>query len=129
MEKAVDVFKASIKYLFYGWILSVAFLSLYNFGQIDAPQNSDKLVHFAMYFIMTALGYPYFLKFISSKKLISVISVLFACSFGVLMEFIQYFLPYRSFSTEDITANCLGALICGIIIIPKNRLTINGQKI
>ena len=129
MERAINVFKSAMKYIFYGWLAAIAFLSLYNFGQIDAPKDTDKLVHFAMYFITAMLSYVYFLKSINSKKLVSVVSVIFSCFYGILMECIQYFLPYRSFSKEDIIASCLGALIFGIIVIPKNRFTINGQKI
>jgi VanZ family protein len=118
-----------LTYIFYTWLTIVAFLSLYNFGSIDAPKESDKVVHFMMYFISSIVSYFYFSKFIKNKKLVTLASVAFACFYGILMECMQYFLPYRSFSIDDIAANCLGAVILGIIVIPKKRLTINGQSI
>lgn len=118
-----------IAYIFYVWMITVTFLSVYKFGNMNAPENSDKVVHSIIYFISSIFGYLYFARFIKHKKLLTLISVFFACFYGILMECIQYFLPYRSFSKEDIIANCLGALIFGIIVIPNNRLTINGQKI
>ncbi len=116
-------------YMMYGWLITVLFLSTYKFSYQNAPENSDKLVHFIIYFFTSFISYLYFLKYIKNKKLLTIFSVLFAILYGIIMECIQYFLPYRSFSTGDIIANSLGAIIFGILAIPKNKLTINGQKI
>lgn len=116
--------------IFYLWLIVVLFLSVYNFSGIETPKISDKVVHYIMYFITTLISYIYSLRFITDRKLLIVVSVIFASFYGFLMECIQYFLPYRSFSLGDELANISGAVTCGIIILlSKNYITINGQKI
>jgi len=116
--------------VFYLWLLVVLFLSVYNFSGVEAPKNSDKVVHYIIYFITALITYIYSLRFITDRKLLVFVSVIFASFYGLLMECIQYFLPYRSFSLGDEFANISGAVAFGIIILlSKNYITINGRKI
>ncbi len=50
-----------------------------------------------------------------------VASVIFASFYGFLMECVQYFLPYRSFSLSDEVANTSGAVVFGIIILLSKK--------
>ncbi len=122
--------KATIKiYLFYGWLAIVVVLSTYNLHTVKVSNISDKTIHFVVYFLTALTSYIYFSDFIKNKKLLSIAAVLFSCAYGTIMEFMQYFVPSKSFSTDEIIANCVGALVLGIIVMPKKSLTINGRKI
>ncbi len=90
------------------WLGIVTILSL-----IPTPQNtkmvSDKLVHYLFYLVTTAVVYKAF----GSEGSKGYMRRLLASSAGVFtysvsMEFIQMFLPYRSFSIKDIGANAAG---------------------
>ena len=111
------------------WSVFVLLLSVLRFNFIDAQNIESQSIHFILYFITAIFGYVYFSKFIKNKKLLSTASVIFTCLLGVLTEGVQYILSYGTFSTNDITANCLGAIMFGIIVIPKRKLTIYGQKV
>jgi len=63
--------------------------------------NLDKVVHFFIYFFLTFL---FFWSGFSLKK-----SIVFAISYGILMEIVQIPLSYRDFSFYDFLANCLGS--------------------
>ena len=73
----------------------------------------DKLIHLTMYFILILL---WGINLISFK--FSLIKILFlTIFFGLLMETLQYLLPFgRNFDLGDIIANSVGAII-GIIIL------------
>jgi len=85
--------------------------------------NIDKLVHFCFYFGMVMV--MFFDNFLSGKKYISGKKLLyffiFAVIFGVMIEFIQYFLPTRSAELYDVLANSCGAIfgIATIFVINK----------
>ncbi|NOX20823.1 MAG: VanZ family protein [Nitrospirae bacterium] len=74
---------------------------------------SDKLVHFLFYSISV------FLLFLSTRKrnfrnLLLIAAAVFFYSF--LIEVIQYFLPFRSFSFFDLLANLSGIVFSSVII-------------
>lgn len=89
-------------------VLLVAVLSLIPFEESCCEDDFswDKLVHACMYFVLTiavlrpavrtGIKYPYLMIFF--------VLVLF----GIGMEIIQYYLPYRSFELKDILFNILG---------------------
>ena len=83
-----------------GILITVFILSTIKIG-VAPPDNSDKLVHIIMYFFV-AMSF-YFLNFRNY--------ILWAILYGVGIEFVQYFLPYRSCSFWDAVANSIGALI------------------
>jgi len=87
-------------------IVGVFLLSVIKINQKIAPENSDKLVHFVMYFFVAW----------SFRNLEIKRYILFSIMYGIFLECIQHFLPYRSFSIFDIFANTLGAFFYGVII-------------
>ncbi len=116
-------------YLFYGWIIFVSVFSVYSFGLDKQLNLPAKAVHFSAYFVMTFMSYIYFYDFVRQKKLLSIAAVSFSCAYGALMEFLQYFVARGNFSKDDIIFNCVGALVLGIIVIPKRSIKIYGRKV
>jgi VanZ family protein len=91
-----NLFKISV----YIVLLAIFILSVIKISDNNLPENSDKIVHFVMYFFCAGAFY-----------LLKAKHYLFcAIGYGLLIEIIQYFLPWRSFSFGDIIANSLGAL-------------------
>lgn len=109
------------------WTIVVLYLSLAHFRTGSAPRlslpHTDKLVHFAMYFI-----YTFFLLWETKKhqKLrYKIIIVVYATAFGILMEILQYQLTtYRSSDIYDAIFNSLGAITMAIFF-PKLRKIIS----
>ena len=75
---------------------------------LDIPYL-DKVVHFGMYLILGALATfefrritKYYYKYIVKLLIICVL-------YGIFIEVVQYFLPWRGFEIEDMIADGLGA--------------------
>jgi VanZ family protein len=78
----------------------------------------DKLVHFGMFFLLTALfSWPLRLATIGNvaKKRWFLLIAVVAFAYGIIIEFVQAnFVPYRSYDNWDILADgigCLGAYL------------------
>ncbi len=75
------------------------------------------IAHYVLYF-----GFSYFL-FVSYKEskryLVNpyIATILSASIYGLFIEIIQYFLPYRHFSFLDMVINVLGAISLIVIVI------------
>ena len=67
---------------------------------------NDKLLHFGGYFVAAALAPAAF----ESRLRASLVSMGLVL-FGVLLEFIQRFVPGRTFSLADMAANTAGVLL------------------
>jgi len=89
---------------FFLWLVIIGVLSV-----IPSPDRvvsvSDKLAHFIAYFITASLCYCAFKKEKLSFIIFSGIAVFF---YGIAIEVVQYFLPYRDCSIGDIIANASG---------------------
>ncbi len=75
-------------------------------------ENGDKVVHFALFFIFTFLGFAsyYF------KKNYQI--WLFPILFGLMIEILQHFLGWgRTFDIWDITANVTGTFAAYFLLI------------
>jgi len=94
-----------LKVISYGILFFILYASVTKVN-FQGPENSDKIFHIVMYFF--ACGAFYFLKI---KKY-----YLYAICYGICLEIIQYFLPWRSFSFLDIIANAIGASLFYILI-------------
>lgn len=93
---------------------AILLLSVGHFSELPGEnvENADKIVHFIMYFSLA---------FVLGRDLYSVrqslsaswwtVTVLMPSLFGVLMEAVQFFLPYRSTSLFDMAANISGAAV------------------
>ena len=99
----------------------VLILSVINIGVLpktDMP-SADKIVHAIMYFGITGMlmlnQTSYFRNQITKVQLY--FAFLFSVGFGILMEIIQYFLPWRSGSIYDLIANTFGTIIAIIIML------------
>ena len=95
--------------------LFVVFISLWNFDSYDvkSPLISDKFIHFLMYFLFV-LFWSNSLKNRFKKSILIVF--FFALLFGLILEFVQIYLSYRSFEFYDLISNFTGCLIGYLIV-------------
>lgn len=91
--------------------------------------NTDKIVHFGIYFVFTIV---WFMCFIDGKVLKSVTKSIakaagLAFVFGVLIEFLQHINPIaRSGDIKDVIANTLGIIVA--ILVLNNAKVRNALK-
>ena len=97
----------------------VLILSVINTGVLpktDVP-SADKIVHTIMYFGITGIlilnQTRYLREQISRNQLIFAFGI--SVGFGILMEIIQHFLPWRSGSVYDFIANTLGVILAVVV--------------
>ena len=77
--------------------------------QLDFPPNisvNDKLIHVVVFF-----GFAFLLDLASSRKPFWLWKGLPLLAYGVGIEVLQYFAPFRSFSIMDMVADFAGILI------------------
>ena len=110
--------------LFFIYIIIVLILSV-----IPSPEGfrlgGDKTKHVAAFVMFT------WLFFVSYKETKYVYIFLWGLSFGILIEFIQYFIPWRSTEALDVLAD-VGGIAIGFILIKmvnmlKQKSGIDGQ--
>ncbi len=70
----------------------------------------DKLNHFGAFFVLYFVGYFRYGK-LNNYKFIS--GLIF---YGIFIETVQYFLPFREFSLLDVLADSFGVLISYLIL-------------
>ncbi len=79
--------------------------------------HADKIVHFGIFFILSALiGFEK--KILKTSDKIKII--LIGTVYGILIEIIQYFIPWRGFDYFDMLADSIGA-ICGVMTLAAGR--------
>ena len=74
----------------------------------------DKLTHLTVFMILSLIMVIGFTKQKTFKKLQLYAekgTIIICFSYGFLIEFIQYLLPYRTFSWTDILANACGVIL------------------
>ncbi len=105
-----------------GWLVLILILSVIPLSQPSAALPSDKIVHFIIYGLTAIFLFKYF---INIKKIESIraifLSIIISTAYGTAVEFLQYFVPHRSFSLEDIAANTSGAFIFSIVYAKLRR--------
>jgi len=90
------------------WIIFIVIVSLIPVPEIEeVPRNSDKLVHFLIYFITAILIY-YASGDCFARPLLW--AILISSFIGISVEFLQLLVPYRTFSAGDMIADILGSL-------------------
>lgn len=102
-------FSKAAKVVFFVYIGIVLFMSCYNFGP-EVQTGNDKINHAAAYFVFAVIFY-----FAWKSDNLFVIT---GCgmAFGVLVEVIQYFLPYRSAELGDLIADLVGVVL-GLMVV------------
>jgi len=95
------------------WFLLIIYLTIFyksNSNHIIDFPYFDKLVHFSLFFIQsTFITKTYISRNLNSKKLMTKI-IFYLLIFCFSVEFIQIYIPYRSFEILDLTSNIIGLL-------------------
>ncbi|RPG95042.1 MAG: hypothetical protein CBE13_001400 [Candidatus Pelagibacter sp. TMED253] len=95
--------------------LFVVFISLWNFDsyEVKSPPISDKFIHFLIYFLFVIFWANSFKnRFKNSTLFVFFFSLLF----GLILEFVQINLSYRSFEFFDLISNFIGCLVGYLIV-------------
>ena len=121
--------------LFIIWVVAITTLSVMPNSRNGAVSfkltESGLVVHFIAYFVGSALIYW-------AIRKDTLFSILFSCfsifMFGVVLEIVQFYLPYRTFNPVDIAANGLGIgffIICWMVFkgMKKKELGISKEEI
>lgn len=90
--------------------MGVIFSVTYSGFQPRIPQNSDKIVHAVIYFLLAILFYFSFYKS-GVKRYIFLLSFALSTIYGITDEFHQFYVPGREPSFGDIIANITGAFL------------------
>ena len=102
-----------IRGVFFVSIFIVFILSIVNAGSIPTFKNfsfdADKIVHAVVYFILTYLG---LLSRFNISKLTLSLLIFF---FGLFIEIVHFFVPYRFFEYFDLLANLIGVTIAQLV--------------
>ena len=75
---------------------------------------ADKAIHFLIFLYLSSLG------ILSRFKLSNIYLLLAIFSFGLLIEIIHFYHPYRYFELADLVANSLGILLASLIFRKKD---------
>jgi VanZ family protein len=93
--------------------ISVVLISALSIQEIEVQSSfnfSDKLLHFLCFLYLTIVAW---LGRIISKEFLLYVIVL---AYGILIEIVQIYIPYRSFEFLDIFADFLGVLAGNFLI-------------
>lgn len=101
------------------WLIAMWVLSLMHLQLPEVP-SGDKWGHFISYGLLAWLACH-----VGWKK---PQVWLFASLMGVIVECVQYFVPWRSFELLDMLANSSGALLGVLLALLTQRLWISYQK-
>lgn len=93
--------------LFIGWMVLLTIVSLIPRTGVDLGGQRDKAAHFIAYFFTALLFY---VSFRTRFKKTDIYAVLFAFSYGVILELVQCIVPHRVGSFGDLAANFSGIL-------------------
>ena len=111
--------QALIRFIFILSIIVVFYLSIVDASEIPnfalLSFISDKFVHAFIYFYLTLLGL--FSRFNISELYIAINIFMF----GLLIEIVHYFHPFRYFEYFDLLANLIGVTIALLLISLKNN--------
>ena len=94
-------------------LISIIMISILSVQEIQAEASfnlNDKLLHFGCFLYLTIISW---LSRIIYKELWLYVIVL---AYGILIEIIQIYIPYRSFEFLDIFADFLGILVGSFLI-------------
>ncbi len=121
--------------LYVSWMVFITLLSLFSFSGVETEgwefPHEDKLAHFVFYFVAVVLGALCLAERgrerRNSKRLI-VSVILFSIIFGIVIEGLQWIMPFgREADLWDIFANSLGAIVGGLLIQRYGSLNTRGN--
>jgi len=69
----------------------------------------DKIIHGLIYAVLSFIGVNTL--HLRKHRRARVLSFFYAFSFGIFIEVLQFFTPYRSFDINDIFSNLLGSIL------------------
>lgn len=78
--------------------------------------HQDKIIHLGAYFVMGILAWRFFNDYITSPKIVIIMSLCFCSLYGLSDEWHQSYVPNRESDILDWIADTLGASIAMIII-------------
>ena len=87
----------------------------------------DKIFHAVTYMILSFLWYlTFYYNLNSSKTKALLYAMLVSITFGIIIEILQGTVTaYRSADINDVIANTIGVLIMSVVIVIKNKSTVN----
>ena len=96
--------RLEVKHLFWLCLFAVSYLAL---APLDNPKLhedfGDKINHIVAFFVLYIVGY---ISLLSGYRLL-----IFLFLYGITIEIIQFFTPYRTFSLFDVLANTIGLML------------------
>ncbi|MFH0869017.1 MAG: VanZ family protein [archaeon] len=98
------------------WIFVIIVSIVIAYGSLVRPEavpgakaaGGTEILHFASYLVLSL----FYFNALKNKK--AVYSASFAISYGILLEVLQYFTGYRTFSLWDISINSVGAIMASV---------------
>ena len=100
-----------MKAQFYILFLISTFFAFVNLGDIEEPADLNNNLLYALGFIFLSISAYLSQNFKSQRHIF-----FFLVSYAIIIEFIQFFLPYRNYSNLDIIADLIG-IISGLILV------------
>lgn len=91
------------------WLLFIFVISVV---PVPGPRTSlplDKVVHAVLYGMTAILLFRWFMLRKMAVPKAFMLAFLFSSAYGLAIEIVQYFMPYRQFSAGDVLANSAGA--------------------
>tara|TARA_B100000674_G_C37506989_1_gene763031 strand:- start:284 stop:628 length:345 start_codon:yes stop_codon:yes gene_type:complete len=103
--------------LFVLLVVFTAYAAFYPSQGTSSIPHIDKFFHFLIFFLLS------FSLDLSVKQplLKHPLLILFLIFYAALIEFVQYFLPYRSAELFDLLSDSIGILVY-LIIAPRNKI-------
>lgn len=120
MNKINPLFKSIIKHstwLYVSWVFFIALLTLLPGSVIPKIHwdfiSIDKTVHIILFMVLVFLGL--LASNYSNLKIFgkypTPVSISLALGYGYLLEYIQAYIPQRSYDFADLTADCVGTVV------------------
>jgi len=100
------------------FLMSILFFSVIPGVEIGPASNSGFVSHIISYFMLSFVLSLYLLEKDTKKPLLK--AALIAGSYGLLIEFIQFFIPYRFFEVKDILTNFVGVFL--VLFVPFKKI-------
>ncbi|MDB4159113.1 VanZ family protein [Gammaproteobacteria bacterium] len=100
----------------YKLIFFLSIFVIFYFSVVPASSipNIDKAIHFLIFLYLSSIGLLSRFKFSNIYLLIAIFS------FGLIIEIIHFYHPYRYFELADLAANSLGILLASFIFQKKD---------